>query len=105
MDDDEIIDRLKMEVIALKKAQYDLCVDLLNLPEIPKISTLKMLRHASMNWFQGNGEKADLLEIGKGLQQNAEIPHKCEYECSAGLWSLIASGLKQKRKDNEITDS
>jgi hypothetical protein len=89
------IDELRREVRILWDRELALNMDLLNLPEVPSVETLRALTHAAMSI-----RDPDVKSIGVALQKaHKGVPYKTEFECAAGLWSLLRSGMIAAKKD------
>ncbi len=89
------IDELRREVRTLWDRELALNMDLLNLPEVPSIETMRALTHAAMGMCD-----PDVKPIGCALQRDHKsIPYKTEYECAAGLWSLLRAGVLAAKKE------
>jgi hypothetical protein len=79
-----------LEIIALSD-------DLIDLPEVPSINTMRALQHAAMN-FHKHG--FDLWALGKQLQNRTPmgtVPYATEFECATGLWVVIRDGIISAR--------
>ena len=79
-----------LEIIALSD-------DLIDLPEVPSINTMRALQHAAMN-FHTHG--FDLWALGKQLQNRTPmgtVPYATEFECATGLWVVIRDGIISAR--------
>lgn len=70
--------------------RYEFNRALIDLPQIPNMAVLQFLMHAAMN-----SRGMDFWNRGKELQRDNPntIPWKTEYECAAGMWDCIRSGL------------
>lgn len=105
LEDGYSVDRLKRELRYSWDQGMAVNQALIDLPEIPPVLVLDFLVHAAMN----SGRYVDLWSIGKEMQQmisvkdnfrNPEhgIPYRTEYECAAGMWSIIRNALLEARK-------
>lgn len=93
------IEELRREVRRCWDKEHAFTRALRDLPEVPDTAALRLLKSAAMGW-----RRHDLWSIGKGLQQKLGfevIPPKTEYECAAGMWSIIRTALLSARKDTQ----
>jgi hypothetical protein len=90
------VEELRREVRRLWDANAALTRALIDLPEVPHWRVLWLLRSAGMNT-----RDPDAYGIGKKLQREHgldAVTPKTEYECAAGLWSLLRSGVLAARE-------
>lgn len=88
------IDELRREVRNLWNRELALNHDLRDLPAVPSFETMRAICNAAMGTRQ-----PDVFEMGKLLQREHSglVPHKAEYECATGLWSLMRAGILAAR--------
>lgn len=84
------IEELRREVRLLWDREIALNRDLIDLPEVASLEAMRALFHAAMCTHE-----PDVGSIGKKMQRDhrSAIPLKTEYECAAGLWSLMRAGI------------
>lgn len=83
--------QLRSEVRNAWDMSLALNMALLDLPAVPPVTALRALTHAAMNL-----REPDVMKLGKQLQREHGldvVPPKTEYECAAGLWSIIRAGI------------
>jgi hypothetical protein len=90
LEDEMEAPELRREVRTLWNRQHAFDMDMRDLPEVPSISTMRLLSSAAMNVH-----KPDLMVEARRLQYEhpSKVPYKSEYERAAGLWSILRNAL------------
>ena len=99
-------EELKTKEMFLQKQIFLFNKALIDLPELLPIECLHMLAHASMNYHHAD-KSVDTWEIGKILQREHgidAIPPRTEYECAAGLWSILRKKLMAESPEQEVSE-
>lgn len=91
------MDELRREVRELWNRETAFTRDLMAMPILPPVATMRLLSSAARIF-------PDAWERGKELQRDhREVPPKTEYECGAGLWSIIRPALAAAaREDGDV---
>ena len=92
------LDQLRQELRRSFDESIALNQALLDLPAVPDAPALRAIQHAAMNTRLP--KHMDLWQRGKTLQkEHGGIPFKTEYECAAGLWSILRDAVLAAKQE------